>query len=121
VAGPDAKAACDLVEARRGDFEDRLERSRRRTALTRRVARADVRLDVTGEMLALRLTRHRHRRALRHGKTRELLTFSMLAALGGAEPQLKGHIEGDLNVGNDKEKLISVVTSCCHTSAIPER
>jgi 4-carboxymuconolactone decarboxylase len=43
-------------------------------------------------------------------KTRELLTFSMLAALGGAEPQLKGHIQGNLNVGNDKEKLIAVLT-----------
>jgi 4-carboxymuconolactone decarboxylase len=43
-------------------------------------------------------------------KTRELLTFSMLAALGGAEPQLKGHVQGNLDVGNDKEKLIAVVT-----------
>ncbi len=43
-------------------------------------------------------------------RTRELLTFSMLAALGGAEPQLKGHIQGNLNVGNDREKLIAVVT-----------
>lgn len=43
-------------------------------------------------------------------KTRELLTLSMLAALGGAEPQLKGHVQGNLNVGNDKEKLIAVVT-----------
>ncbi|WP_242352305.1 MULTISPECIES: carboxymuconolactone decarboxylase family protein [unclassified Anaeromyxobacter] len=43
-------------------------------------------------------------------RTRELLTFSMLAALGGAEPQLKGHIQGNVNVGNDKEKLIAVVT-----------
>jgi 4-carboxymuconolactone decarboxylase len=34
-------------------------------------------------------------------KTRELLTFSMLAALGGAEPQLKGHVRGNLDVGND--------------------
>lgn len=43
-------------------------------------------------------------------KTRELLTFSILAALGGAEPQLKGHVQGNLNVGNDKGKLIAVVT-----------
>ena len=43
-------------------------------------------------------------------KTRELLTFSMLLSLGGCEPQLKGHIQGNLNVGNDKEKLLSVVT-----------
>jgi len=43
-------------------------------------------------------------------KTRELLTFSMLLSLGGCEPQLKGHIQGNLNIGNDKEILLSVVT-----------
>jgi 4-carboxymuconolactone decarboxylase len=43
-------------------------------------------------------------------KTRELLTFSMLLSLGGCEPQLKGHIQGNLNVGNDKDVLLSTVT-----------
>ncbi|MGO9145594.1 MAG: carboxymuconolactone decarboxylase family protein [Desulfomonilia bacterium] len=43
-------------------------------------------------------------------KTRELLTFSMLLSLGGCEPQLKGHIQGNLNIGNDKEILLSTVT-----------
>src|SRR5271169_838332 len=43
-------------------------------------------------------------------KTRELLTFSMILSLGGCEPQLKGHIQGNLNVGNDKEVLLSAVT-----------
>lgn len=43
-------------------------------------------------------------------KARELLTFSMLLSLGGCEPQLKGHIRGNLNIGNDKEVLLSVVT-----------
>jgi 4-carboxymuconolactone decarboxylase len=43
-------------------------------------------------------------------KTRELLTFSMILSLGGCEPQLKGHIQGNINVGNDKEVLLSVVT-----------
>ena len=43
-------------------------------------------------------------------KTRELLTFSMLLALGGCETQLKGHIQANLTVGNDKERLLSVVT-----------
>src|SRR5208283_5318563 len=43
-------------------------------------------------------------------KTRELLTFSMILSLGGCEPQLKGHIQGNLNVGNNKEVLLSVVT-----------
>ena len=43
-------------------------------------------------------------------KTRELLTLSMLIALGGTEPQIKGHIQGNINVGNDKETLLSVMT-----------
>jgi 4-carboxymuconolactone decarboxylase len=43
-------------------------------------------------------------------KTRELLTFSILLSLGGCEPQLKGHIQGNLNVGNDKETLLGTVT-----------
>lgn len=43
-------------------------------------------------------------------KTRELLTFSMLLSLGGCEPQLKGHIRGNVNVGNDKRTLLGVVT-----------
>jgi 4-carboxymuconolactone decarboxylase len=43
-------------------------------------------------------------------KVRELLTFSMLLSLGGCETQLKGHIQGNLNVGNDKEVLLSTVT-----------
>jgi 4-carboxymuconolactone decarboxylase len=43
-------------------------------------------------------------------KTRELLTFSVILSLGGCEPQLKGHIQGNLNVGNGKEVLLGVVT-----------
>jgi 4-carboxymuconolactone decarboxylase len=43
-------------------------------------------------------------------KTRELLTLSMLIALGGTEPQIKGHIQGNINVGNDKEILVNVMT-----------
>lgn len=43
-------------------------------------------------------------------KTRELLTFSMILSLGGCESQLKGHIQGNANVGNGKETLLSVVT-----------
>jgi 4-carboxymuconolactone decarboxylase len=43
-------------------------------------------------------------------KTRELLTFAMLISLGGAEPQVKGHIQGNVNVGNKKEMLLNVIT-----------
>jgi 4-carboxymuconolactone decarboxylase len=43
-------------------------------------------------------------------KTRELLTFSMLASLGGCEPQLAGHVVANLTAGNDRKILIGVVT-----------
>mgnify|MGYP000130510445 CR=1 FL=1 len=43
-------------------------------------------------------------------KTRELLTFSMLVSLGGCEAQVKGHIQGNANVGNGKATLLAVVT-----------
>jgi len=43
-------------------------------------------------------------------KTRELLTLSYLIALGGTDPQIKGHIQGNVNVGNDKQTLLSVIT-----------
>jgi 4-carboxymuconolactone decarboxylase len=43
-------------------------------------------------------------------KTRELLTFAMLLSMGGCEPQLKGHIQGNVNVGNGKELLLAVIT-----------
>lgn len=41
---------------------------------------------------------------------RELLTFSMLVSLGGCESQVKGHIRANVNMGNDKQKLLDVVT-----------
>jgi 4-carboxymuconolactone decarboxylase len=42
--------------------------------------------------------------------TRELITFSMLVALGGCDPQAKGHVAANLKVGNGRGRLIDVVT-----------
>jgi 4-carboxymuconolactone decarboxylase len=42
--------------------------------------------------------------------TRELLTFAMLASLGGCEPQLKGHTAANLRVGNSRALLLAVLT-----------
>jgi 4-carboxymuconolactone decarboxylase len=42
--------------------------------------------------------------------TRELLTFSMLVSLGGCEAQVKGYVAANLNVGNDRARLIDVLT-----------
>jgi len=43
-------------------------------------------------------------------RLRELLTFSMLLSLGGCESQLRGHIRGNLNLGNDRSLLMDVIT-----------
>jgi 4-carboxymuconolactone decarboxylase len=42
--------------------------------------------------------------------TRELLTFSMLVALGGCDAQVKGHVAANLKVGNNRARLIDVLT-----------
>ena len=42
--------------------------------------------------------------------TRELITLSMLVALGGCDSQVKGHVAANLHVGNDRVKLIDVLT-----------
>lgn len=52
-------------------------------------------------------------------KMRELLTFSMLLTLGGCEPQLRGHIQGNLNVGNDKRTMLAVVTQLLPYAGYP--
>ena len=43
---------------------------------------------------------------------RELLTFCMLCAQGGCEPQLRSHISGNLAVGNDRDTLLDALTVC---------
>jgi len=43
-------------------------------------------------------------------RMRELLTFSMLVSLRGCESQVKGHIHGNVQVGNDKSTLVNVLT-----------
>jgi 4-carboxymuconolactone decarboxylase len=43
-------------------------------------------------------------------KTLELLRFSMLASLGGCEPQLACHVAANLAVGNDRLVLINTIT-----------
>jgi len=41
-------------------------------------------------------------------KSREIATIAALAALGNAQPQLKVHIEGALNVGCTREEIVEV-------------
>jgi 4-carboxymuconolactone decarboxylase len=41
--------------------------------------------------------------------TRELLTFALLVAHGGCDPQVRGHVAGNLRVGNDRARLLGVL------------
>ena len=41
---------------------------------------------------------------------RELVTFALILALGGCEPQLTGHARGNLAVGNGRSVLVGAVT-----------
>jgi len=43
-------------------------------------------------------------------KTRELLTLVILISLTGVEGQVKSHIQGNFNLGNSKEYLLSIIT-----------
>ena len=43
---------------------------------------------------------------------REMITFCFLAAQSGCEPQLTAHAKGNMNLGNDKDFLIRVVSQC---------
>lgn len=45
-------------------------------------------------------------------KQRELVTFCFLAAQGGCEPQLTAHAKGNMNLGNDRDFLVRVVSQC---------
>lgn len=42
--------------------------------------------------------------------TRELLTLAYLVGLGGADPQVGGHVRANLRVGNDRARLLAVLT-----------
>lgn len=53
------------------------------------------------------------------GKTRELLTVVLLAAMGGAEVQVKSHVFGALRVGNSKEEVVCALVHASGYMGIP--
>ncbi len=52
-------------------------------------------------------------------KTRELLTVVLLAALGGAEVQVKSHVEGALKMGNTREEVVCALVHASGYMGIP--
>ena len=52
-------------------------------------------------------------------KTRELLTLCIVSSIGGAESQVKAHVQGNKKVGNSKEMLIAAITHCLPYMGFP--
>lgn len=52
-------------------------------------------------------------------KTRELATISALAALGNAQPQLKVHIRGALNVGASRAEIVEILLQTAVYAGFP--
>ena len=53
------------------------------------------------------------------GKTRELLTVVMLAAIGGAEVQVRSHVEGALKAGNTAEEIVCALAHAMPYMGVP--
>ena len=52
-------------------------------------------------------------------KEREIATFAALAALGNAQPQLKVHIHGALNVGCTRKEIIEIAIQIAVYAGFP--
>ncbi|MCC7550082.1 MAG: carboxymuconolactone decarboxylase family protein [Methanobacterium sp.] len=53
-------------------------------------------------------------------KTRELVTIASITTLGSAQPQLKSHIHGALNVGCTPEEIIEVIMQMAVYAGFPK-
>ena len=51
---------------------------------------------------------------------REMITLSSLLTAGGCEPQLEVHINGALNVGKKKKKVIETLLQCIPYTGFPK-
>ncbi|HQT25979.1 MAG TPA: carboxymuconolactone decarboxylase family protein [Burkholderiales bacterium] len=52
-------------------------------------------------------------------KERQIITVSALAALGNAEPQLKVHIHGALNVGCTRQEIVEIMIQMAVYAGFP--
>lgn len=52
-------------------------------------------------------------------KSREIATVAALTALGNAQPQLKVHIHGALNVGCTREEIVEVIIQMAIYAGFP--
>lgn len=52
-------------------------------------------------------------------QTRQLITIAALTTLGNAQPQLKAHIQGALNVGCTQEQIVEVILQLAVYAGFP--
>ena len=52
-------------------------------------------------------------------KSREIATLAALTVLGNAQPQLKAHIQGALNVGCTREEVVEVIIQMAVYAGFP--
>lgn len=52
-------------------------------------------------------------------KTREMLTLCIISAQGGCEAQVRAHVQGNLNVGNDEDTMVAAITQCLPYMGFP--
>ena len=52
-------------------------------------------------------------------KSREIATVAALTALGNAEPQLKAHLNGALNVGCTRKEIVEVIIQMAVYAGFP--
>ncbi len=52
-------------------------------------------------------------------KSREIATVAALTAMGNADPQLRDHIEGALNVGCSREEIVEVIIQMVAYAGFP--
>jgi len=53
-------------------------------------------------------------------KLRQIATVAALTALGNAQPQLKFHIQGALNVGCTRQEIIELITQMSVYAGFPK-
>lgn len=53
-------------------------------------------------------------------KIRELLTFVTISALGGCDPQVRGHVDGNITMGTTRQELIECLTVMASLIGFPK-
>lgn len=102
--------ASTVTEATRYDkgLEKQVEVAGER--ILKRIATAPADEAHINEFLASNCFGDYYTREVFNMQQRELLTFAAIIALGGADPQARGHVAANLAVGNNRQQLLDVIT-----------